>query len=136
VSHDGRWTLTTDFRCPRPETRYAAAPEANDDVHIPEDSGIWRVDPDGKNLFIYPHMLEGSHFVWRDAEHVLLWARGPEQKECRFYLCRDRSEQAENRITSRSIWSTPSPNGAWNSGGSSRRPGSDLHTKAAADRSI
>lgn len=163
VSHDGRWALTTDFRRLRPETRFAAAPEANDDVHIPEDSGIWRVhletgktelilrigdisrmpeplgtwapehwhwfshllvapgngrfafvhrwgykgsskiigtrfctaDPDGKNLFIYPHMIEGSHFVWRDAEHVLLWARKADQQECRFYLCRDRSEEAE-----------------------------------------
>ncbi len=44
VSRDGKWALTTDYRRLRPETRYATAPHANDDVLIPPDSGVWRVD--------------------------------------------------------------------------------------------
>jgi hypothetical protein len=163
IEEGGRWALTTDFRRLRPETRYAAAPAANDDLHVPEDSGIWRVDlesgekqlivrlgdisrmreplgawepghwhwlshlqvapgggrfafvhrwghkgsskivgtrfctadPQGKDLFIYPHMLEGSHCAWRDPRHVLLWARRPGQRECRFHVCVDRTEEAE-----------------------------------------
>ncbi len=163
VSHDGRWAVTTEFRRLRPETRFAAPPEANDDLHVPEDSGIWRVDletgekrlilrigdisritapfgtwepghwhwlshlllspgdgrlafvhrwgykgsskivgtrfctadPDGQNLYIYPHMAGASHFIWRDPQHVLVWARGPAHKEDRFYLCQDRTENAD-----------------------------------------
>ncbi|MEK7404576.1 MAG: hypothetical protein AAB225_05665 [Acidobacteriota bacterium] len=161
VSHDGRWAVTTDFRRLRPETRYAIPPHANDDVLVPPDSGIWRVDletgtrrllfsigdlsripdplgswepvhwhwlhhlllspddsrfafvhrwgykgssriigtrfctadPDGGNLYIYPHLRFASHFIWRDPKHLLIWATGPSQQE-RFHLCEDRSERA------------------------------------------
>jgi len=163
VSHDGRWAMTTDFRRLRPETRYAAPPRTNDDLLVPEDSGIWRVDletgkkrlvlrigdlsrildpfgtwepahwhwlshlllapgdrrfafvhrwgyrgsskiigtrfctadPDGQNLFIYPHIASASHFIWRDSRHVLVWAQGSAHKEARFYLCQDQSTTAE-----------------------------------------
>ncbi len=161
LSRDGKWALTTDYRRLRPETRYATPPQANDDVLIPPDSGIWRVDletgrrqllftiaelcrltnplgswepahwhwvshltlapddsrfafvhrwgykgssriigtrfctadPDGGNLYIYPHLKFGSHFAWRDLRHVLIWAMGPSQQE-RLHLCEDRTEKA------------------------------------------
>jgi hypothetical protein len=185
VSGDGRWALTTDFRRLRPETRYATPPQTNDDVLIPEDSGIWRVDletgarrllfsianlarmpdplgtfepghwhwlahilispddrrfaflhrwgfkgsskiigtrfctadPDGGNLYIYPHVKGASHFIWRDAGRVLIWAQ-VSLPEDRFYLCEDRTQRAEAlardeiRLNSHVSY-LPGTNGRW-----------------------
>src|SRR5262249_25015459 len=35
-----------------------------------------------------------SHFIWRDAHHVLAWSRHPSHQD-RFYVWRDQSDQAE-----------------------------------------
>ncbi len=55
---------------------------------------MFTADPDGKNL----HLVDGfggvSHFIWRDARHILAWATRPPLGG-RFYLFEDRSERVE-----------------------------------------
>jgi len=49
---------------------------------------------DGKDLFVVDPFGRTSHFIWRDAEHLLAWALHPSHGE-RFYLFRDRTDQVE-----------------------------------------
>jgi hypothetical protein len=49
---------------------------------------------DGKDLYILDPHGRTSHFIWRDAQHVLAWAWHPSHKD-KFYLFRDKSEQVE-----------------------------------------
>ena len=49
---------------------------------------------DGKDLFVLDPYGKTSHFIWRDANHVLAWAWHPSRGD-KFYLYRDRSTQVE-----------------------------------------
>ena len=48
----------------------------------------------GKDLYITDPHGKTSHFVWRDAQHILAWAWHPSQGD-KFYLYRDKTEQVE-----------------------------------------
>jgi len=52
------------------------------------------LNPDGTepHVLIPPKMA--SHFIWRDARHVLCWAFHPSH-QARFYLFEDRTDKAE-----------------------------------------
>jgi hypothetical protein len=50
--------------------------------------------PDGKDLCVVDPSGDTSHFIWRDAEHILAWTR-PAGKPWGFYLFRDRTEHVE-----------------------------------------
>lgn len=54
---------------------------------------LFTANRDGKELFILDPHGKTSHFVWRDPQHVMAWAWHPSHGE-RFYLYRDRTEQA------------------------------------------
>lgn len=47
---------------------------------------------DGKDLYVVDPFGRTSHFIWRDAEHILAWALHASHGE-RFYLYRDRSDK-------------------------------------------
>jgi hypothetical protein len=49
---------------------------------------------EGKDLFVVDPFGRTSHFIWRDAEHILAWALQPSHGE-RFYLYKDRADQVE-----------------------------------------
>jgi|YNPMSStandDraft_1061717.scaffolds.fasta_scaffold04986_2 hypothetical protein len=55
---------------------------------------MFTADPDGKNL----HLVDGfggvSHFIWRDARHILSWANRPPLGG-KFYLFEDQSDRVE-----------------------------------------
>ncbi len=55
---------------------------------------MFTADPDGNDLFILDPYGRTSHFVWRDARHVMAWAWHPSHGE-RFYLYRDHTDQVE-----------------------------------------
>jgi Tol biopolymer transport system component len=50
--------------------------------------------PEGKDLFILDPSGHTSHFIWRDAEHILAWTQ-PEGRPARFYLFEDKTRQVE-----------------------------------------
>ena len=45
----------------------------------------------GKDLFVLDPYGGTSHFIWRDSQHVLAWAKHPSHGE-KFYLYRDKTE--------------------------------------------
>lgn len=49
------------------------------------------IDADGKNPYVLDPYGKTSHFIWRDATHVLAWAWHPSLAKERFYLYRDRT---------------------------------------------
>jgi hypothetical protein len=55
---------------------------------------LFTADLDGKNLHELDLYGKTSHFVWRDADHVIAWAWHPSHGE-KFYLYQDRSEEVE-----------------------------------------
>lgn len=65
----------------------------------PDGSGrfgtrMFTVGSDGSDPYVLDPHGRTSHFIWRDPEHVLAWARHPSHGE-RFYLYRDRTEAVE-----------------------------------------
>ena len=62
----------------------------------PDGSGrfgtrMFTVGSDGSDPYVLDPHGRTSHFIWRDPEHVLAWARHPSHGE-KFYLYRDRTE--------------------------------------------
>jgi len=55
---------------------------------------LFTADANGKDLYITDPHGKTSHFVWRDAQHILAWAWHPSQGD-KFYLYRDKTEQVE-----------------------------------------
>jgi hypothetical protein len=51
-------------------------------------------NPDGTGLYVVDPWGYTSHFVWRDAQHILAWARHPSHGD-RFYLYQDRTDKVE-----------------------------------------
>ena len=65
----------------------------------PDGSGrfgtrMFTVGSDGADPYVLDPHGRTSHFIWRDPEHVLAWARHPSHGE-KFYLYRDRTEAVE-----------------------------------------
>lgn len=63
----------------------------------PDGSGrfgtrMFTVGSDGSDPYVLDPHGRTSHFIWRDPEHVLAWARHPSHGE-KFYLYRDRTER-------------------------------------------
>ncbi len=48
----------------------------------------------GKDLFVLDPYGGTSHFIWRDPQHVLAWAKHPSHGE-KFYLYRDKTEHVD-----------------------------------------
>ena len=42
-------------------------------------------NPDGSGLYVLDPYGDTSHFIWRDPQYVLAWARHP-MRDLRFYL--------------------------------------------------
>lgn len=57
-------------------------------------TGLFTADLDGQNLYELDPYGKTSHFVWRDADHVIAWAWHPSHGE-KFYLYKDRTEEVE-----------------------------------------
>src|SRR5512140_1329113 len=53
---------------------------------------MFTIGVDGRNPYILDPYGKTSHFIWRDARHVLAWAWHPSQKD-KFYLYMDQTEQ-------------------------------------------
>src|ERR1035441_9675382 len=51
-------------------------------------------NPDGTDLYVVDPHGQTSHFIWRDSQHILAWARHPSHGD-KFYLYEDRTDQAE-----------------------------------------
>ncbi|MBY0522325.1 MAG: twin-arginine translocation signal domain-containing protein [Gemmataceae bacterium] len=49
---------------------------------------------DGKDLHVLDPFGKTSHFIWRDAQHILAWALHPSHGD-RFYLYKDRTDRVE-----------------------------------------
>lgn len=65
----------------------------------PDGSGrfgtrMFTVGSDGSDPYVLDPHGRTSHFIWRDPEHVLAWARHPSHGE-KFYIYRDRTEAVE-----------------------------------------
>ncbi len=58
------------------------------------DTRMFTASPEGKDLYILDPHGKTSHFIWRDARHVLAWAWHP-SRENRFYLYQDRTENVQ-----------------------------------------
>jgi hypothetical protein len=68
-----RWRIN-DFRASNPDT--------------PFDTRMLTATPDGKDIRIVDDYGYTSHFIWRDPDHILAWARHPSH-DFRFYLYKD-----------------------------------------------
>jgi hypothetical protein len=55
---------------------------------------MFTCDPEGKEMYVLDPHGRTSHFIWRDAKHVLAWAYHPTLGE-KFYLYRDKTQQVE-----------------------------------------
>ncbi|MEN6604231.1 MAG: hypothetical protein ABFD86_17610 [Bryobacteraceae bacterium] len=55
---------------------------------------MFTADRDGRNLYVVDPYGRTSHFIWRDASHILAWAWHPSHGD-KFYLDEDRSERVE-----------------------------------------
>jgi len=49
---------------------------------------------DGKDLYVLDPYGKTSHFIWRDARHILAWAWHPSHGD-KFYLFRDKTDRVE-----------------------------------------
>ncbi len=58
------------------------------------DTRMFTANLDGKDLYILDPHGKTSHFIWRDARHVLAWAWHP-SSESRFYLYEDQTENVQ-----------------------------------------
>jgi len=55
---------------------------------------MFTANADGKELHVLDPFGRTSHFIWRDAKHILAWALHPSHGE-RFYLYQDRTDKVE-----------------------------------------
>lgn len=55
---------------------------------------MFTIGSDGSNPYVLDPYGRTSHFIWRDAEHVLAWALHPSHGE-KFYLYRDETDEVE-----------------------------------------
>jgi len=55
---------------------------------------MFTADRNGKDLFVLDPHGKTSHFIWRDAAHVLAWAWHPSRGD-KFYLYTDKTEEVE-----------------------------------------
>ena len=55
---------------------------------------MFTIGRDGKDPYVLDPYGRTSHFIWRDAQHVLAWAWHPSLKD-KFYLYKDRTDQVE-----------------------------------------
>jgi Tol biopolymer transport system component len=55
---------------------------------------MFTADRDGRELYVLDPYGKTSHFIWRDARHVLAWAWHPSHGE-KFYLYTDRTDRVE-----------------------------------------
>ena len=55
---------------------------------------MFTVDSEGKDMYVVDPYGGTSHFIWRDAKHILAWAKHPSHGE-KFYLYTDKSEQVD-----------------------------------------
>ena len=55
---------------------------------------MFTATPEGKDLYILDPSGHTSHFIWRDAQHILAWTR-PESRPDGFYLFKDKTSQVE-----------------------------------------
>ena len=51
-------------------------------------------NPDGTDLYVVDPYGQTSHFIWRDPQHILAWARHPSHGD-KFYLYEDRTAKVE-----------------------------------------
>lgn len=56
---------------------------------------MFTMDADGGRPYVIDPYGRTSHFIWRDARHVLAWAWHPSLGKDRFYLYRDRTGRVE-----------------------------------------
>ena len=54
---------------------------------------MFTMDADGGNPYVIDPYGRTSHFVWRDAEHIMAWAWHPSLGKERFYLYKDRTRE-------------------------------------------
>lgn len=55
---------------------------------------LFTADANGRDLYITDPHGKTSHFVWRDARHILAWAWHPSKGD-KFYLYKDKTSQVE-----------------------------------------
>lgn len=55
---------------------------------------MFTADADGNNLYVLDPYGGTSHFIWRDPNHVLAWAKHPSHGD-KFYLYEDRADKVE-----------------------------------------
>jgi hypothetical protein len=65
---------------------------------LPGKSGfmtrMFTADPDGTDLYVVDPWGDTSHFIWRDPQHILAWARHPSHGN-KFYLYEDKTDKVE-----------------------------------------
>ena len=55
---------------------------------------MFTATPEGKDLYVLDPSGYTSHFIWRDAEHILAWTR-PAGRRDGFYLFKDKTQEVE-----------------------------------------
>ncbi len=55
---------------------------------------MFTADRESRNLYVVDPFGRTSHFIWRDAHHILAWAWHPSRGD-KFYLYEDRTERVE-----------------------------------------
>ncbi|MBM3782961.1 MAG: hypothetical protein FJW30_01310 [Acidobacteria bacterium] len=55
---------------------------------------LFTADAQGKDLYVTDPHGKTSHFIWRDAQHILAWAWHPSKGE-KFYLYKDKTDRVE-----------------------------------------
>lgn len=55
---------------------------------------MFTAKPDGSDLYVVDPYGDTSHFIWRDPQHILAWAKHPSHGN-KFYLYEDRTEKVE-----------------------------------------
>jgi len=76
---------------------------------------MFTADRDGRNLYVVDPYGRTSHFIWRDASHILAWAWHPSRGD-KFYLYEDRSERVEaigSEVMTRNGHCTYLPGNRW-----------------------
>ena len=64
------------------------------DGSVPFTTRLFTARPDGSDLYALDPNGKTSHYIWRDARHILAWAWHPSHGE-KFYLYEDKSERVE-----------------------------------------
>lgn len=79
------------------------------------DTRMFTCGRDGSGLHVVADHQLVSHFIWRDAEHILAWSREPETGD-HFHLYRDETDAVEvigEGVLTRDGHCTYSPDGQW-----------------------